>query len=96
MHRKSNDENRNYSEPIEKYVNQGLSIEKIAANLFINQDTVEYYILELLKKGKLKYDLFVVDYVTERDVLNAIDLIGDDNDKLGSVKERKRPIARTL
>lgn len=29
----------------------------------------------------------MVDYVTERDVLNAIDLIGDDNDKLGSIKE---------
>lgn len=82
----SNDENRNYSKPIERYAKQGLSIEKIAANLCINQDIVESYILELLKNGKLVYDLFAVEYVTERDVLNAIDLIGDD-DKLGSIKE---------
>lgn len=83
----SNDENKHYSKPIIEYVNQGLSIEEIAAKLLINQDTVEAYILALLKRGRIEYDRFAVDNVTERDVLNALDLIGDDNDKIDSIKE---------
>lgn len=82
----SNAEKKERMKLVEKYVASGLSIDQIAANLFISKGTAENYVFELMKEGKIEYDNFINSDI-ENDVMNTMILLGKWDGKLKSIKD---------